>query len=144
MMIRRQISLTSLTLSIFAASAHAAPVPVATRRLVMDSCLVTGNDEGAHLFLAEISSSTFDANDTGIYVLKKVRLLATSVSDNEHAGIYGVKVIAIGSAIDNNCVTPNLECGDLVVRRRPRLIDTTCATTFDDLRNTDWNVCSED
>lgn len=117
---------------------------VATRRLVMDGCILTGNGEGAHVFFAEISNSTLDANDTGLYVLRKARLLSSSVSANQNWGVRGVKMIAIGSALENNCLTPDPACADLVVRKRPRLIDSTCATTFDDLRNTDWNVCSED
>jgi hypothetical protein len=90
------------------------------------------------------SDSTFDGNGTGFYVLKKVRLQSSSASNNQRSGYYGMRLIAEDSAIDNNCLTPDPGCADVVARRHPRLINTSCATSLNDVGNYRWNVCSED
>jgi hypothetical protein len=118
---------------------------VAIREVMMEGCTFTGNSaEGAHLFTGEVHNSTFDGNGLGFYVLKRLKAYSVSASNNQHSGYWGLKIRAEDSAFDGNCIIPDYNCADVLARRPPRLINSSCGTSYNDVKGNDWNICSED
>jgi len=118
---------------------------VVENKMTMDGCTLTGNSaRGAHFSRGEVSNSSFDGNHEGFYVMKGLRLFSSSASNNQSRGLFiGGRVRAEDSVIDGNCLSPPGYCADVVARRRPQLINTSCTTSYNDVANSYWYVCSQ-
>ena len=116
------------------------------RTMTMDSCTLSANTaEAAEFAVGRITDSSFDGNGTGLSSRKALKMVFSSASNNHDRGVVGAKKVrAEDSFLDGNCLGGAAGCADVQARKRPRLIDTTCATSVNDLTGLDWDVCSED
>lgn len=117
------------------------------RQSTIDNCTFTGHGyDAVHSFIVKISDSTISGNYGGVYGLRKIRFDGVAVENNSDYGFYGVKMAARNSSFfAGNCTAPiGKVCADLISVRRPRLIDSTCESSWRIDGGLSWGTCSGD